>query len=118
MAKSISLMMELLKRKPSCRKVHLPYKQARDSKLLLKEADKEKIQPLMAIVHEILGDAAFDINVSSSKLIRVSAFGLGNIKFDIDAGTKNILKVVEDSGIKSSLGTLQKILDDMPDIQE
>ena len=113
MAKSISLMMELLKRKPACRKVHLPYKQARDSKLLLKEVDKEKIQVLMSIVHEVLGESAFDINISSSKLIRVSAFGLGNIKFDVNAGTKNITKVIEESGIKSSRDVLVKTLDAM-----
>ena len=51
MAKSISLMLELLKRKPSCRKVHIPYKQMKGSRIRLSDEDIEKIQKLMEIVH-------------------------------------------------------------------
>ena len=102
MAKNISLLMELLKRKPVSRKVIIPYKRARDSRLRISVEDTEKIQKLMDVVHETLKDTAFDVNVSSSNLIRVSAFTIGGIKFDIDAGTRRIKKIVEDSGIKSS----------------
>ena len=98
--KSITLMMELLKRKPSCRKAQLPYRPDKDSKIKIKDAEKDSVK-------------AFDINISSSNLIRVSAFMLGNIKFDIDAGTKGILKVVEDSGIHSNRAELLKTLDNM-----
>ncbi len=111
MAKSISLMMELLKRKPSCRKVHLPYKQSRDSKIKITDEDRTKIEPLMAIVHEVLGATSFDIHISSSNLIRVSAFTLGNLKFDIDASTKNIRKVVNESEIRFSKDKLLKALE-------
>lgn len=111
MAKSISLMLELLKRKPSCRKVQLPYKQMRDSRIRLSEDDTAKIQKLIEIVHEVLGETAFDVNISSSNLIRVSAFTIGNIKFDINAGTKNILKIVEESGIRSRREDLFKLLE-------
>lgn len=111
MAKNISLLLELLKRKASCRKVVLPYKQARDSKLRLTDDDKAKIQVLMDITHELLSKTAFDINISSSNLIRISAFTIGNIKFDINAGTKNLMKIVEDSGIKSGGAKLAKIFE-------
>lgn len=111
MAKSISLMMELLKRKPSCRKVHLPYKQSRDSKIKITDEDRTRIEPLMAIVHEVLGATSFDIHISSSNLIRVSAFTLGNLKFDIDASTKNIRKVVNESEIRFSKDKLLKALE-------
>ena len=111
MAKSISLMLELLKRKPSCRKVHLPYKQMKGSRIRLSEEDTEKIQKLIEIVHELLGKTAFDVNISSSNLIRVSAFTIGNIKFDINAGTKNMMKIVEESGIKSRRQDFLKLLE-------
>lgn len=111
MAKSISLMLELLKRKPSCRKVHISYKQMKGSRIRLSDEDIEKIQKLMEIVHELLGKTAFDVNISSSNLIRVSAFTIGNIKFDINAGTKNMLKIVEESGIKSRRQDLFKLLE-------
>ena len=102
MAKNISLLMELLKRKPTSRKVALPYKRARDSRLRISVDDTENIQKLLNVVHEVLSKTAFDVNISSSNLIRVSAFTIGGIKFDIDAGTRRIKQVVEDSGIKSS----------------
>lgn len=108
MAKNISLLMELLKRKPTSRKVVLPYKQARDSRLKISVDDREKIQKLLDVVNEALSKTAFDVNISSSNLIRVSAFTIGGIKFDIDAGTRKIKKVVEDSGIKSSREKLIK----------
>lgn len=111
MAKNISLILELLKRKPSSRKVKLPYKQARDSRFKISDDDKVKIQQLMDIVHENLIETAFDINISSSNLIRITAFNIGNIKFEINAGTKNMLKVVEDSGIKSRREDLLKLID-------
>ena len=109
--KSITLMMELLKRKPSCRKAQLPYRPDKDSKIKIKDAEKDSVIALMKIVQDELGDKAFDINISSSNLIRVSAFMLGNIKFDIDAGTKGMVKVVEDSGIHSNRAELLKTLD-------
>ena len=111
--KSITLMMELLKRKPSCRKAQLPYRPDKDSKIKIKDDEKENVVALMKIVQDELGDKAFDINVSSSNLIRVSAFMLGNIKFDIDAGTKNLKKLVEESGIHSSRTQLWTTLDAM-----
>lgn len=112
MAKNISLILELLKHRPSHRKVQLPYKQMRDSRIKFKEEDFPKLQALMDTANKMLGDLAFDINISSSNLIRVSAFTLGNIKFDINAGTKNIMKVVEESGIRSRREDLLKSLDD------
>ena len=112
MAKSISLMLELLKRKPSCRKVHIPYKQMKGSRIRLSDEDIEKIQKLMEIVHELLGKTAYDANISSSNLIRVSAFTIGNIKFDIHACTKSMLKIAEDSGIKGGRARLTKIFED------
>ena len=60
MAKNISLLLELLKRRATCRKVVLPYKQARDSRLRLTDEDKVKIQGLMDIVHELLSKTAFE----------------------------------------------------------
>ena len=111
--KSITLMMELLKRKPSCRKAQLPYRPDKDSKIRINENEKENVVALMKIVQDELGDKAFDINVSSSNLIRISAFTLGNIKFDIDAGTKNLKKLVEESGIHSRRTQLWKTLDAM-----
>ena len=111
--KSITLMMELLKRKPACRKAQLPYRPDKDSKIRINENEKENVVALMKIVQDELGDKAFDINISSSNLIRISAFTLGNIKFDIDAGTKGMVKVVEESGIKSSRTELWKTLDAM-----
>lgn len=115
MAKSISLMMELLKRKPSCRKVHLPYKQSRDSKFRFTDEDKEKLQSLTEIVNELMGATSFDIHISSSNLIRVSAFMLGNLRFNIDASTKGIRSAVEDLDIKYSRDKLFQTLDNMPD---
>ena len=111
MAKSISLMMELLKRKPSCRKSALPYRPDKDSRIRINDDDKDKVKALMEIVHGELVEKAFDINISSSNLIRVSAFMLGNIKFDITANTKGLIKVFDESGIKSSRETLIKMLD-------
>ena len=111
--KSITLMMELLKRKPACRKAQLPYRPDKDSKIRINEDEKENVIALMKIVQDELGDKAFDINISSSNLIRISAFTLGNIKFDINAGTKGIMKVVEESGIKSTRTELLKTLDNM-----
>ena len=108
--KSITLMMELLKRKPTCRKAQLPYRPDKDSKIKLKNEDIEKVVSLMQIVQSELGDKAFDINVSSSNLIRVSAFMLGNVKFDIDAGTKIFKKIFDDTGIKSSRTEFLKML--------
>lgn len=113
MAKNITLMLELLKRRPSHRKVKLPYKQSRDSRFRISDDDKVKIQKLMDTVHEILGETAFDINISSSNLIRITAFTIGNIKFDITAGTKNMVNVVEESGIRSRRQDLLKLLDTM-----
>ena len=112
MAKNISLLLELLKRRATCRKVVLPYKQARDSRLRLTDEDKVKIQGLMDIAHELLSKTAFDINISSSNLIRISAFTIGNIKFDIHAGTKSMLKIVDQSGIKGGKARLTKIFED------
>ena len=111
MAKNITLMLELLKRRPSHRKVKLPYKQMKGSRLRLTDEDIAKIQTLVDTAHSILGDLAFDINISSSNLIRISAFTIGNIKFDINAGTKNIMKAVEESGIKSRKESLLKLLE-------
>ncbi|MBR5914230.1 MAG: hypothetical protein IKZ58_07710 [Selenomonadaceae bacterium] len=111
MAKNITLMLELLKRRPSQRKVKLPYKQSRDSRLKISDDDKVKIQSLMDITNEILGETAFDINISSSNFIRITAFTLGNLKFDINASTKNMMKVVEDSGIRSRRQDLLQLLE-------
>ena len=111
--KSITLMMELLKRKPACRKSKLPYRPEKDSKIKINENETENVVALMKVVQDELGDKAFDINISSSNLIRVSAFMLGNIKFDINAGTKSIIKVVEDSGIRSSRPELLKTIENM-----
>ena len=108
MSKNISLLMELLKRKPTSRKVIIPYKRARDSRLRISVDDTEKIQKLMDVIHDVLSKTAFDVNISSSNLIRVSAFTIGGIKFDIDAGTRRIKQVVEESGIKSSREKLIK----------
>ena len=111
MAKNISLVMELLKQRPTHRKVQLPYKQMRGSRIKLTEEDISNIQRLMNTTHQILGDLAFDINISSSNLIRITAFTIGNIKFDITASTKNMLKVVEESGIRSRRENLLRILE-------
>ena len=111
MAKNISLVIELLKQRPTHRKVQLPYKQMHGSRIKLTEEDISNIQRLMGITHQILSDLAFDINISSSNLIRITAFTIGNIKFDITASTKNLMKIVEESGIRSRRQDLFKILE-------
>lgn len=100
MAKNISLILDSSKIKTATRKAPTPY---RPFKLLDNRITPEAratTKKIFETVQGELGKTVFDANVYTLNLLKIAAPTLGEIVFDVDAGTKSMVKAVDESGIR------------------
>ena len=100
MAKNISVILDASKLKTTTRKAPTPYRPFKylDNRIT-PEARKITQQMFLAAQAE-LGGTVFDVNIYTLNLLKIAAPALGEIAFDVDAGTKSMVQAVNDSGIR------------------
>ena len=100
MAKNVSVILDASKLKTSTRKAPTPYKPFKYLDNRITPEARKITQQLFLAAQEELGKTVFDVNVYTLNLLKVTAPALGEIVFDVDAGTKAMVQAVNDSGIR------------------
>lgn len=110
MAKNVSVVLAAAKSKLGCRKIKEPYKPSPALMQRISAEDREKTKKLLAVVHEELVTKIFDVNIYTNNLLNIAAPAIGEINFDIDAGTRGMMKVVDESGIRFGINRFLKVI--------
>lgn len=100
MAKNISVILDASKLKTTTRKAPTPYRPFKFLDNRITPEARQITQKIFLAVQEELGGTVFDVNVYTLNLLKVAAPAVGEIVFDVDAGTKSMVQAVEDSGIR------------------
>lgn len=100
MAKNVSVILDASKLKTTTRKAPTPYKPFKYLDNRITPEARQVTQKIFLAVQEELGQTIFDVNVYTLNLLKVAAPMIGEIVFDVDAGTKSMVQAVDDSGIR------------------
>ena len=100
MAKNIPVVLDSSKLKTNTRKAPTPYKPFKYLDNRISEEDRRKTKQIFETVQGELGHTVFDVNIYTLNLLKVAAPAIGEIIFDVDAGTKSMVQAVDDSGMR------------------
>lgn len=100
MAKNISVILDAAKIKKASRKAPTPYKPFKYLDNRISPENRLITKKIFETVQNELGATFFDVNIYTANLIKIAAPVIGEIVFDVDAGTKGMIKAVEESGIR------------------
>lgn len=103
MAKNIHLILDSTKLKTVGRKARTPYRPNKTLDNRITPEARNITKKIFETAQSELGGLIFDVNIYTRNLIAIVAPTLGEIHFDVDAGTKGMVKAVDDSGMRYGL---------------
>ena len=100
MAKNISVILDSAKLKTATRKAPTPYKPFKYLDNRISAENRTTTKKIFEMVQGELAPTVFDVNIYTANLIKVAAPVIGEIIFDVDAGTKSMVQAVDESGMR------------------
>lgn len=100
MAKNISVVLDATRLRTNTRKAPTPYKPFKMLDNRISAENRATTKKLFETVQGELAHTVFDVNIYTANLIKVAAPIIGEVIFDVDAGTKGMVQAVEDVGIR------------------
>ncbi len=111
MAKNVSVVLEPFKMKPVNRKVERFYSPSR----LLEfkrggDFDLKESEALFTLAQKDLRSVSFAEATFTMRMLMIAAMTIGGVKFDLDTKTKELMKIVDESGLRFGIKEFDKLI--------